>query len=112
MTKAERWQARKDLIAKGSNSLYPDAQIAAKRLAANNIAVEKAKLAENVYKTVNPLETTPGVPEGWKDISNDAGAEEVWPGKRCFLIAPMRLISWLAFISLTQMCLEVILIQR
>lgn len=72
MTKAERWQARKDLIAKGSNSLYPDAQIAAKRLAANNIAVEKAKLAENVYKTVNPLETTPGVPEGWKDISNDA----------------------------------------
>ena len=74
MTKAERWQARKDLIAKGSNSLYPDAQIAAKRLAANNIAVEKAKLAENVYKTVNPLETTPGVPEGWKDISNDAGA--------------------------------------
>ncbi|MHA1035890.1 phospholipase [Enterobacter ludwigii] len=71
MTKAERWQARKDLIAKGSNSLYPDAQIAAKRLAANNIAVEKAKLAENVYKTVNPLETTPEVPEGWKDISND-----------------------------------------
>lgn len=74
MTKAERWQARKDLIAKGSNSVYPDAQIAAKRLAANNIAVEKAKLAENVYKTVNPLETTPGVPEGWKDISNDASA--------------------------------------
>ncbi|HIB8957413.1 TPA: phospholipase [Enterobacter ludwigii] len=74
MTKAERWQARKDLIAKGSNSLYPDAQIAAKRLAANNIAVEKAKLAENVYKTVNPLETTPGVPEGWKDISNDESA--------------------------------------
>ncbi|EKS6740299.1 phospholipase [Enterobacter ludwigii] len=71
MTKAERWQARKDLIAKGSNSLYPDAQIAAKRLAVNNIAVEKAKLAENVYKTVNPLETTPEVPEGWKDISND-----------------------------------------
>ena len=71
MTKAERWQARKDLIAKGSNSLYPDAQIAATRLAANNIAVEKAKLAENVYKTVNPLETTPEVPEGWKDISND-----------------------------------------
>lgn len=43
MTKAERWQARKDLIAKGSNSLYPDAQIAAKRLAANNIAVEKSE---------------------------------------------------------------------
>ncbi|QRG80034.1 phospholipase [Citrobacter sp. R56] len=72
MTKAQRWQARKDLIAKGSNSLYPDAQIAAKRLAANNIAVEKAKLAGNVYKTVNPLEATPNVPEGWKDISNDS----------------------------------------
>ncbi|EKM5066140.1 phospholipase [Cronobacter turicensis] len=74
MTKAERWQARKDLISKGSGSIYPDAQIAAKRLAENNIAVEKAKLAENVYKTVNPLETTPGVPEGWKDISNDSAA--------------------------------------
>ncbi|ELY6276240.1 phospholipase [Cronobacter muytjensii] len=74
MTKAERWQARKDLISKGNASIYPDAQIAAKRLADNNIAVEKAKLAENVYKTVNPLETTPGVPEGWKDISNDADA--------------------------------------
>ncbi|WP_336287254.1 phospholipase [Cronobacter dublinensis] len=74
MTKAERWQARKDLISKGNASIYPDAQIAAKRLADNNIAVEKAKLAENVYKTVNPLEATPGVPEGWKDISNDAHA--------------------------------------
>lgn len=71
MTKAQRWQARKDLIGKGSTSPFPDAQIAAKRLAANNIAVEKAKLAENVYKTVDPLKATPGVPEGWTDISND-----------------------------------------
>jgi len=71
MTKAQRWQARKDLIGKGSASPFPDAQIAAKRLAANNIAVEKAKLAENVYKTVDPLKATPGVPEGWTDISND-----------------------------------------
>ena len=39
--------------------------------AANNVAVEKAKLAENIYKTTNPLKETPGVPEGWKDISND-----------------------------------------
>ncbi len=74
MTRAERWQMRKALISKGSRSLYPDAQIAAKRLAENNIAVEKARLAENVYKTVNPLETTPDVPEGWRDISNDAVA--------------------------------------
>ncbi len=71
MTKAQRWQARKELIGQGIASPYPDAQIAAKRLAANNIAVEKAKLAENVYKTVDPLKATPGVPEGWTDISND-----------------------------------------
>ncbi|WNY82924.1 phospholipase [Cronobacter dublinensis] len=71
MTKAERWQARKDLISKGNASIYPDAQIAAKRLADNNIAVEKAKLAENIYKTTNPLQATPDVPEGWTDISND-----------------------------------------
>ncbi|MER0126943.1 phospholipase [Franconibacter daqui] len=73
MTKAERWQARKDLISKGGSSVFPDAQLAAKRLAANNIAVEKAKLAENIYKTTNPLQATPDVPEGWSDISNDDG---------------------------------------
>ncbi len=79
MTKAQRWQARKDLIGKGSASPFPDAQIAAKRLAANNIAVEKAKLAENVYKTVDPLKATPGVPEGWTDISNDdAMLDKLW----------------------------------
>lgn len=71
MTKAERWQERQSLIARGNRSIYPDARIAAQRLAQNNVAVEKAKLAENVYKTTNPLAETPGVPEGWKDISND-----------------------------------------
>ncbi|CAE1148692.1 phospholipase [Serratia rhizosphaerae] len=71
MTKAERWQERQSLIARGNRSIYPDARIAAQRLAQNNVAVEKAKLAENVYKTTNPLVETPGVPEGWKDISND-----------------------------------------
>lgn len=71
MTKAERWQERQYLIGKGERSTYPDAQIASKRLAGNNIAVENAKLSENVYKTTNPLKDTPGVPEGWKDISND-----------------------------------------
>lgn len=35
MTRAERWRARKVLIAEGRNSLYPDARIAAKRVAAN-----------------------------------------------------------------------------
>lgn len=74
LTKAERWQERKYLIGRGQRSIYPDARIASERLAENNVAVEKAKLAENVYKTTNPLKDTPGVPEGWKDISNDEGA--------------------------------------
>lgn len=74
LTKAERWQERKYLIGKGQRSIYPDARIASERLAENNVAVEKAKLAENVYKTTNPLMDTPGVPEGWKDISNDEEA--------------------------------------
>ena len=75
LTKAERWQERKNLISKGRRSVYPDAQTAANRLAENNIAVEKAKLAQNVYgragQPINALETMPDVPEGWFDISND-----------------------------------------
>ena len=75
LTKAERWQERKNLISKGRRSVYPDAQTAANRLAENNIAVEKAKLAQNVYgragQTINSFETMPDVPEGWFDISND-----------------------------------------
>ena len=43
LTKAQRWQQRKYLIGRGERSVYPDAQIAAKRLAENNVAVEKAK---------------------------------------------------------------------
>jgi hypothetical protein len=78
LTKAERWQARKNLISKGQRSVYPDAQTAANRLAENNIAVEKAKLAQNVYgragQPINALETMPDVPEGWIDISNDEQA--------------------------------------
>ncbi|CAI0909359.1 Uncharacterised protein [Serratia marcescens] len=74
LTKAQRWQERKYLIGRGQRSIYPDARIASERLAANNVAVEKAKLAENIYKTTNPLKDTPGVPEGWKDISNDNAA--------------------------------------
>ncbi len=74
LTKAQRWQERKYLIGRGQRSIYPDARIASERLAENNVAVEKAKLAENVYKTTNPFKDTPGVPEGWKDISNDDAA--------------------------------------
>lgn len=74
LTKAERWQERQYLIGRGNRSIYPDARLAAQRLAENNIAVEKAKLAENVYKTTDSLGELPGVPEGWKDISNDERA--------------------------------------
>lgn len=78
LTKAERWQERKNLIGKGQRSIYPDAQSAAGRLAENNVAVEKAKLAQNVYgragQTIKSLETMPDVPEGWIDISNDGQA--------------------------------------
>ncbi|CAI0946506.1 phospholipase [Serratia ficaria] len=74
MTKAERWQERQYLIGRGNRSIYPDARMAAQRLAENNVAVEKAKLAGNIYQTTNPLERSPGIPEGWKDISNNDGA--------------------------------------
>ncbi|MEN5280147.1 phospholipase [Serratia marcescens] len=74
MTKAERWQERQYLIGRGNRSIYPDARMAAQRLAENNVAVEKAKLAENVYKTADSLGELPGVPEGWKDISNNERA--------------------------------------
>lgn len=52
--------------------------IAARRLAENNIAVEKAKLAQNIYgvkgNPINALKSMPDVPEGWTDISNDNNA--------------------------------------
>lgn len=78
LTKAERWQERKNLISKGQRSVYPDAQVAANRLAENNVAVEKAKLAQNVYgragQPINVMEAMPDVPEGWVDISNNESA--------------------------------------
>nr|WP_044180714.1 DUF2974 domain-containing protein [Phytobacter massiliensis] len=78
LTKAERWQERKNLISKGQRSVYPDAQTAAKRLTENNVSVEKARLAQNVYgragQSINAVEAMPDVPEGWIDISNDEGA--------------------------------------
>ena len=77
LTKAERWQERKYLISRGQRSVYPDARIAAGRLAKNNVAVEKAKLAQNIYgngRPIDALTSMPDVPEGWSDISNDDGA--------------------------------------
>ncbi|HDJ1437906.1 TPA: DUF2974 domain-containing protein [Serratia rubidaea] len=86
MSKRERWQARQNLIGRGRRSIYPDARIAATRLGENNIAVEKAKLAQNVYgvdgRPINARETIPNVPEGWLDISNDKNALDrlgLWP---------------------------------
>ena len=76
LTKAQRWQQRKYLIGRGERSVYPDAQIAAKRLAENNVAVEKAKLAQNIYgngQVTDALKPMPNVPEGWRDVSNDEG---------------------------------------
>ena len=76
LTKAQRWQQRKNLIGRGERSVYPDAQIAARRLAENNVAVEKAKLAQNIYgngQVTNALKPMPNVPEGWRDVSNDEG---------------------------------------
>lgn len=64
LTKRERWEERKYLIGRGESSIFPDARIAANRLAQNNIAVEKAKLTQNIYRTTNPLIRTPDVPEG------------------------------------------------
>ncbi|AML60122.1 Phospholipase A1 [Serratia rubidaea] len=86
MSKRERWQARQNLIGRGRRSIYPDARIAATRLGENNIAVEKAKLAQNVYgidgRPINTRETIPNVPEGWRDISNNKNALDrlgLWP---------------------------------
>ncbi|BFO08210.1 hypothetical protein GGER_07200 [Serratia rubidaea] len=86
MSKRERWQARQNLIGRGRRSIYPDARIAATRLGENNIAVEKAKLAQNVYgvdgRPIDAEKTMPNVPEGWRDISNNKNALDrlgLWP---------------------------------
>lgn len=75
-TKKETWERRKALIAKGKQSSDPKAQAAAQRLEQNNVAVEKARLADYVYEPRDPSKPTPEIPAGWKDISNDAGALE------------------------------------
>ena len=58
MSKQERWQARKYLIGRGAKYLSGCADCGATP-AQNNVAVEKAKLAQNVYNTTNPLAATP-----------------------------------------------------
>ncbi|WP_416821371.1 PAAR-like domain-containing protein, partial [Cronobacter sakazakii] len=73
-TKKETWERRKALIAKGKQSSDPKAQAAAQRLEQNNVAVEKARLADYVYEPRDPSKPTPEIPAGWKDISNDPQA--------------------------------------
>nr|WP_302056508.1 DUF4150 domain-containing protein [Burkholderia multivorans] len=71
--KAARWKARKAQIAEGREkaaSMPPGPerdklQAAADRFEQNNSAVEKARLADNVYKPEQ------GAPEGWKNVSGD-----------------------------------------
>ena len=68
LTKKERWEERKRLIEQGKQSSDPKVRAAAERLERNNVGVEKAKLAQDIY---NPDK---GPPEGWKNISNDPEA--------------------------------------
>jgi hypothetical protein len=65
LTKAQRWKERQTLIAAGHADSSASASTAAERLARNNVAVEKARLAEHVY---HPSES---VPEGWANRSRD-----------------------------------------
>jgi hypothetical protein len=65
LTKTQRWQGRKTLIAAGRADPSKSVNAAAQRLARNNVAVEKARLSEHVY------EPTKAVPEGWRNASGD-----------------------------------------
>ncbi|APA90049.1 DUF2974 domain-containing protein (plasmid) [Paraburkholderia sprentiae WSM5005] len=65
LTKAQRWQTRKALIAVGNAAMSGRVRAAAERLARNNVAVEKARLSDHVYEPSRP------VPEGWANRSGD-----------------------------------------
>lgn len=75
--KARRWQYRRRTISNAKQkaaSMPPgkerdQLQSAAERFERNNSAVERARLADNVY---NP--SPYGTPEGWKNVSNDPAA--------------------------------------
>src|SRR5579863_4999 len=63
LSKAQRWKERQALIAAGRDNPSAKANAAAERLARNNVAVEKARLADHVYDPIKP------VPEGWRNAS-------------------------------------------
>ncbi|MGF6842022.1 hypothetical protein QF001_005917 [Paraburkholderia youngii] len=67
LTKAQRWQTRKALIATGNAAMSGRVRAAAERLARNNVAVEKARLSDHVYEPSGP------VPEGWANRSGNMG---------------------------------------
>ncbi|MDH5857378.1 PAAR-like domain-containing protein [Lampropedia aestuarii] len=74
--KKARWQCRKGQIAAAKSQLddmpagpqKDQLQQATERFERNNVAVEKARLAQDVYSPDTPSGATP---EGWTDISND-----------------------------------------
>ncbi len=66
--KAARYKCRQEQIAAGKQSDDPDVQAAAERFERNNVAIEKAKLAQDVY------DPSKGPPTGWKKISDDPEA--------------------------------------
>ncbi|MEQ9885891.1 PAAR-like domain-containing protein [Pectobacterium zantedeschiae] len=74
LTKKETWERRKKLITKGKESSDPKIRAAANRLELNNVGVEKAKLAKNVYDPDGKSLRTLEVPPGWNDISDDSSA--------------------------------------
>jgi hypothetical protein len=67
LTKAQRWAERKQRVAAGRTAPSARANAAAQRLAINNVAVEKARLADHIYHP------TRAVPQGWRNASRDAG---------------------------------------
>lgn len=66
ISKMERFSERKNIIDKGKKSNDPQVAEAANRLERQNIAVERAKLADHVYKS--DKEPAPEAPEGWKQL--------------------------------------------
>src|SRR5579863_3624283 len=65
LSKAQRWKERQALIAAGRDNPSAKANAAAERLARNNVAVEKARLADHVYDPTRP------VPEAWANASGN-----------------------------------------
>ncbi len=66
--KAQRYKCRKEQIEAGKKSDDPATRQAADRFARNNVAAERAALADHTYDPRQPA------PTGWRDISGDEAA--------------------------------------